>query len=268
MKILFVADIFGLAGKRVLAEALPAFLKAEGIDACVANGENLAGGRGVTRNLLKKIRHFGVQVVTSGNHIWDNADGLACLDADPYLLRPLNYPPGNPGKGSAVYTLKDGRTFGVLNLQGRTFMYPIDCPFRTGLAEINKLRTKTDIVLVDFHAEATSEKVAAGLYFDGKATAVVGTHTHVQTADERVLPKGTAYITDTGMTGPHYSIIGMKKEPVLRKFLYEIPVRFEPADESLFLNGVVIEADDSTGKALSIQRVFQEVVVDQDKAEE
>lgn len=259
MRILFIADIFGSAGKRVLAEALPGLIKELKADVTVANGENLAGGRGVTSNLLSKLRHFGVDVVTSGNHIWDNKDGMEALDREPHLLRPLNYPPGNPGKGSVVYTLPDGRTLGVVNLQGRVFMYALDCPFRAGLAEVNKLRTQTDIILVDFHAEATSEKIALGHYLDGKVTAVIGTHTHVQTADERILPKGTAYLTDAGMTGPHHSIIGMKAEPVIRKFLYEIPVRFEPSEEGLLLNGVLITADDATGKATGIERVMREV---------
>jgi 2',3'-cyclic-nucleotide 2'-phosphodiesterase len=255
MRILFVADIFASAGKRVLSAVLPALKKERAIDLCVANGENIAGGRGITKNLIGKLRRFGVDVVTSGNHIWDNRDGQECLESEPYLLRPLNYPQGNPGKGSVIFHLQDGRTAGVINLQGRTFMYAIDCPFRTGLVEINKLKTQTDILLVDFHAEATSEKMALAHYFDGKVSAVIGTHTHVQTADERLLPGGTAFISDVGMTGPHGSVIGMKKEAVIRKFLYEVPARFEPSEEDLWFNGVVIEVDDATGKAIAIERI-------------
>lgn len=257
MRILFVADIFGGAGKRVLSAVLPVLRKEYAVDFCVANGENMAGGRGITKNLIGKLRRFGVDVVTSGNHIWDNKDGMACLESEPYLLRPLNYPVGNPGKGSVVFHLPDGRTAGVVNLQGRTFMYHIDCPFRTGLQEINKLKAQTDIILVDFHAEATSEKVALSHYFDGKASAVIGTHTHVQTADERILSGGTAYLSDAGMTGPHDSVIGMKTEPVIRKFLYEVPVRFEPSDLDLVFNGVFIEVDDATGKAVKIERIIR-----------
>ncbi len=260
MKILFVADIFGNAGKRVLSSLLPVLRKEYSIDVCIANGENIAGGRGITKNLIGKLRRFGVDVVTSGNHIWDNKDGLQCLETEPYLLRPLNYPAGNPGKGSVVFHLQDGRTLGIINLQGRTFMYPIDCPFRTGLVEINKLKSQTDIIFVDFHAEATSEKVALGHYFDGKVSAVIGTHTHVQTADERILSGGTAYLSDVGMTGPHNSVIGMKKEAVIRKFLYEIPARFEPSDEELVFNGVVIEVDDTTYKAIKIERIIRKYV--------
>ncbi|MBL8027933.1 MAG: TIGR00282 family metallophosphoesterase [Fibrobacteres bacterium] len=257
MNILFVADIFASGGKRVLSEVLPKLVDEYSIDLVVANGENIAGGRGVTKNLLSKLKKFGVHVVTSGNHIWDNKDGQDCLVSDPHLLRPLNYPVGNPGKGSVVYHLADGRTAAVLNLQGRTFMYSIECPFKTGLSEIQRLKQQTDIILVDFHAEATSEKMALAHYFDGKVSAVVGTHTHIQTADERILPGGTAYITDLGMTGPHDSVIGMKKEPVIRKFLYEIPVRFEPAEDDLQFNGCFVEVDDTTGKALRIERVVR-----------
>ncbi len=262
MRILFVADIFASAGKRVLSELLPALLEEYSIDFCVANGENIAGGRGLTKNLLGKLRKFGVDVVTTGNHVWDNKDGLECLSTDPALLRPLNYPQGNPGKGSTVFHLKDGRTVGVLNLQGRTFMYHIECPFRSGLSEIQRLKQQTDIIVVDFHAEATSEKIALAHYFDGKVSAVVGTHTHVQTADERILRGGTAYITDLGMTGPHDSVIGMRKEAVIRKFLYEVPVRFEPAEENLRFNGLFVEIDDTTGKAIALQRVSRAAVGD------
>ncbi|OGJ93099.1 MAG: hypothetical protein A2350_04465 [Candidatus Raymondbacteria bacterium RifOxyB12_full_50_8] len=227
------------------------------IDVCVANGENCSGGRGITKNLITKLRRFGVNVVTSGNHIWDNKDGVEAFATEPFLLRPLNYPAGNPGCGSCMYTLEDGRTIGVINLQGRVFMYPIECPLKTGLVEINKLRERTDIVLVDFHAEATSEKLAAAWYFNGKITALMGTHTHVQTADERILDQGTAYITDAGMTGAHDSVIGMKREGVIRKFLYETPVRFEPSEDGLMFNGVVVTADDATGKATAIQRIIR-----------
>jgi 2',3'-cyclic-nucleotide 2'-phosphodiesterase len=257
MRLLFVADIFGSAGKRVLSAVLPALRKEHGVDLCIANGENIAGGRGITKNLISKLRRFGVDVITSGNHIWDNKDGQECLESEPFLLRPLNDPPGNPGKGSVVFHLQDGRTAAVVNLQGRTFMYHIECPFRAGLVEINKLKTQTDIILVDIHAEATSEKIALAHYFDGKVSAVIGTHTHVQTADERILPGGTAYLTDAGMTGPHYSVIGMKKEAVIRKFLYEIPVRFEPSEEDIQFNGVLVDVDDATGKAVKIERVIR-----------
>jgi metallophosphoesterase (TIGR00282 family) len=261
MKIFFIADISGPVGKRVLADRLEKLLSERSIDVCVANAENIAGGRGVTSNLLAKLHKFGVHVVTGGNHSFANKDCFADYGTDPHFLRPHNFPPGNPGKGYTVYTMPDGRTLGVLNLQGRIFMSEhLDCPFRTGLAAVEELSRSTQAIIVDFHAEATSEKKALFAYLDGKVSAVVGTHTHVQTADEIVSGLGTAYITDAGLTGSEDSAIGMKMEGVLKRFLLQTPGRLEPEEKSPMLNGVIIDIDDTTGKAASINRVYERIL--------
>ncbi|MFP4241256.1 MAG: TIGR00282 family metallophosphoesterase [Chitinispirillaceae bacterium] len=260
MRILFIGDIFGNPGRRALAERLSSLLEEHHIDVCIGNGENAAGGRGLTKNLYRKLRKYGMDVLTGGNHSFSVADKDYSFMNDPPVLRPLNYPPGNVGHGSTLFTLPDGRKIGVVNLMGRTFIHEtLDCPFRSGEQAIKELKQHTPVILVDFHAEATSEKAALAWHVDGMASAVVGTHTHVQTADERILPKGTAYITDVGMTGPEKSIIGMKPEGVVKKFLLQTYVRFEPADDSPMINGVVIEAEDTTGHAVSISRVFERV---------
>lgn len=260
MRIFFVADIFGTIGKRVVAERLEKLVAERSIDVCVANAENIAGGHGITSNLLAKLHKFGVSVVTGGNHSFDNQDCMDDYGKDPYFLRPHNYPPDNPGKGMTVFTLPDGRTLGVLNLQGLVFFNEhIDCPFRTGLAAVEELSRTTKAILVDFHAEATSEKKALFSYLDGKISAFIGTHTHVQTADEIISPCGSAYLTDAGFTGPEDSAIGMKTEGVIRRFLRQTPVRFEPSEKSPMLNGVVIDIDDETGKATSITRVYERI---------
>jgi metallophosphoesterase (TIGR00282 family) len=258
MRIFFVADIFGTIGKRVLAERLEKFIAERSIDVCVANAENIAGGHGVTSNLLAKLHKFGVSVVTGGNHSFDNQDCMGDYASDPYFLRPLNYPGDNPGKGVTVFTLADGRKLGVVNLQGRVFFNEhIDCPFRAGLSAVEELSRTTHTILVDFHAEATSEKKALFSYLDGKISVLIGTHTHVQTADEIISPLGCAYLTDAGMTGPEDSAIGMKTEGVVRRFLRQTPVRFEPSEKGPMLNGAVIDIDDETGRALSITRVYE-----------
>ncbi len=259
MNILFISDIVGNSGKRVLSDTLEQIKEDYSIDLCVANGENIAGGKGITRNLSTKLKRYGVDIITSGNHIWANPDIISDLDTDPTILRPLNYPDGNHGNGSTIIALDSGIEVGVINLQGRVFMPDIECPFKKGLKEVEKLKQRTSIILVDFHAEATSEKEALGWYLDGKVSAVVGTHTHVQTADERILPKGTAYITDVGMTGSRDSVLGVKKELAIRKFLLQSYVRFEPASENPMLNAVVIDVDETTGKAIKIERILKEV---------
>jgi len=260
MKILFVGDIFGNAGRRALAEHLARLMSEHKADLCIANGENAAGGWGLTAAILKKLHKYGVHVVTGGNHSFANQEILPAFESDPALVRPLNFPPGNPGKGSTVYTLADGRKVGVLNLQGRTFFAEaLDCPFRLGTAAIEDLRTHTHIIVVDFHAEASSEKIAFAQHVDGTVGAVVGTHTHVQTADERVLAGGTAFITDVGMTGPEESAIGMKTKGIIRRFLLQSPVRFEPSSDGPMINAVLLEIDDTTGKAVSIARIFERV---------
>ncbi len=260
MRIFFIADIFGLIGKRVLAERLEAFLAERSIDVCVANAENIAGGRGVTGNLLAKLHKFGVNVVTGGNHSFANQDCMDDYASDPYFLRPHNFPPGNPGKGTAVFPLPDGRNLGILNLQGRVFFNEhVDCPFRAGLAAVEELSRSTKAILVDFHAEATSEKKALFSFLDGKISALIGTHTHVQTADEIVSPLGTAYLTDAGLTGPEDSAIGMKSEGVVRRFLLQTPVRFEPSEKGPMLNGAVIDIEDPSGRATAITRVYERI---------
>jgi hypothetical protein len=221
----------------------------------IANVENAAAGFGITKDIGDAILDWGVDVMTSGNHIWDKREALDYIAVEPRLLRPANYPAGVPGRGSCVTASRDGRAVGVVNVMGRVFMLNIDDPFAVVLGAIESLRHKTKVVIVDFHAEATSEKIAMGWHLDGKATLVVGTHTHVQTADERVLPNGTAYLTDAGMTGPHDSIIGMERDPSLARFLTGLPSKLEPATGNPRLNGVLVSADDRTGRASSVTRV-------------
>jgi 2',3'-cyclic-nucleotide 2'-phosphodiesterase len=262
MRLLFIGDIFGTIGRRVLAERLPSVIADRHIDVCIANAENAAGGRGLTENLFKKLRKYGVQAVTGGNHSFSIPDNAYAFMANPLVLRPHNYPPGNIGKGVALLPLPDGTQLGIVNLQGRTyFRETLDCPFRTGMEAIETLRKDTPAILVDFHAEATSEKGALAHFLDGKVSAVVGTHTHVQTADERILEGGTAFITDTGMTGPEDSVIGMRHDQVVRRFLLQTHVRLEPSENGAILNAVVIDIDMESGKARSIERVFERVVL-------
>jgi 2',3'-cyclic-nucleotide 2'-phosphodiesterase len=255
MKILFIGDIVGKPGREIIRKGLRTLVEYYDVDLVIANAENAAAGFGVTKDIGDTLLEAGVQVMTSGNHIWAKKEVIEYMGTQPRLLRPANYPAGVPGRGSYVAQTSDGRAVGVINVMGRVFMQSIDDPFTIVLKEIEALRGRTKVIVVDFHAEATSEKVAMGWHLDGKVTLVVGTHTHVQTADERVLPNGTAYITDAGMTGPHDSIIGMEREPSLARFLNGMPTRYEPATGNPRLNGVIIEADDKTGRALSIARV-------------
>jgi metallophosphoesterase (TIGR00282 family) len=258
VRILFIGDIIGKPGRAILREHLGPLKRELSIDLTIGNGENLAGGLGATPQLVREIQDYGVQVVTMGNHTWRRPDLIKGIDSLDNTVRPANYLPGAPGTGSVVYDLGDGRRAAVLNLVGRTFMDANESPFSTGLELANTLKKQTPIVIVDMHAEATSEKVAMGLYLDGKVSAVLGTHTHVQTADERILPGGTACITDVGMTGPHNGVIGMKAEQVLTRFAAGIPSRFEVADGDLWFHGVVVEVDDATGRALSIERISRQ----------
>ncbi len=255
MKLLFIADIYGRPGRRAICHLLPSLLAQYNVDICIANGENAAGGSGITEKVAEELFSYGINVLTSGNHIWDKKEVLPYLERAEYLLRPANYPPAVAGKGAAVFQTPSGVPVGVLNLQGRTYIRELDCPFRVGDEEIARLREKTNVIVVDFHAEATSEKIAMGWYLDGKVTAVIGTHTHVQTCDETVLPEGTAYITDVGMTGPHDSVIGVRKEAAINRFLTQIPVKFESAKGDVKLCGVVIDVDEKSGKAKTIQRL-------------
>jgi metallophosphoesterase (TIGR00282 family) len=255
VNILFIGDIVGKPGRELLRKGLRNLVEHYSVDFVIANVENSAAGFGVTRDIGDTILEWGVDVMTSGNHIWDKKEAIDYIATEPKLLRPANYPAGVPGRGSCVVQSGDGRAVGVINVMGRVFMLSIDDPFAIVLREIEALRARTRVIIVDFHAEATSEKVAMGWHLDGKVTLVVGTHTHVQTADERILPNGTAYLTDAGMTGPHDSIIGMEKEPALSRFLTGMPSRFEPATGNPRLNGIVVEADEKTGRAVAVTRI-------------
>ena len=251
--ILFLGDIVGRPGRRAMDKFLPSLVKKYGPAMIVANGENAAGGSGMTEDIGKDL-FMHVDVLTSGNHIWDKKEALPYLEREPRLLRPANYPAVNPGRSSYVFRAADGVKAAVLNLQGRVFMEPLDCPFKRADEEVERLRAETPIILVDIHAEATSEKQALGWYLDGRVSAVIGTHTHVPTSDERVLPKGTAYITDAGMAGGRNAVIGIAREPALQRFLPSRPQRFEPSRDGLFLSGVLVRVDVKTGRALSITR--------------
>jgi len=255
MRILFVGDIFGKPGREIARRAIPALVARDGLDFVIANVENSASGFGVTGDLADAILGYGVDVMTTGNHVWDKKEVLDYIPRQSKLLRPGNFPPGTPGRGSYVGRTRTGEPVGVLNLMGRIFMSPLDDPFALALKEIEQLRAKARVIFVDFHAEATSEKKAMGWHLDGRVTAVAGTHTHVQTADERVLPKGTAYITDAGMTGPHDSIIGVTVDAALSRFVSGMPSKFEAASGGARLNAVIVTADPATGKATAIERV-------------
>jgi len=256
--VLFLGDIVGRPGRRAMDKFLPILITKYSPSLVVANGENAAGGSGITEEIGKDL-FLHVDVLTSGNHIWDKKEALPYLKREARLLRPANYPPVNPGRYSYVFRTADGVKAAVLNLQGRVFMEPLDCPFKRADEEVAALAAETPIIIVDFHAEATSEKQALGWYLDGRVSAVIGTHTHVPTSDERVLPKGTAYITDAGMAGGRNAVIGIAREQALQRFLTSRPQRFEPSRDGLFLSCVFIEIDVRTGRALAIKReVFAE----------
>ena len=255
VRILFIGDIVGRPGRDLVKRGLPGLVEHHSIDVVIANAENAAAGFGITREIGDQLLDWGVDVMTSGNHVWDKKEALDYIGTESRLLRPANYPAGVPGNGSYLARTKDGQTIGVINVMGRVFMQNIDDPFAIVLREIEKLRDRTRTIFVDFHAEATSEKIAMGWHLDGRVTAVIGTHTHVQTADERILPKGTGYLTDVGMTGPHDSVIGVEIEPALGRFLNALPARFETATGNPRLNAVVIESDPQSGRATDIDRI-------------
>jgi len=255
MRILFVGDIVGKAGRQAIEGLLERILADHRIDFTVANGENAAGGMGITPAIASDFLDLGVDVLTSGNHIWAKKEIVPFLDEEERLLRPANYPNGVSGRGTGIFPLGNGKRVGVLNLEGRVFMRNLECPFRVGEKEVEKLKEQTPIILVDFHAEATSEKVALAWFLNGKVSAVVGTHTHVQTADERILSGGTAYITDVGMTGPLASVIGIRRQIALERFLTQVPLKFDVATEEIELQGVILEVDEQTGKSRSIERI-------------
>ena len=262
VKILFLGDIFGQPGRRIVKELLPHLVEESAPDLILANGENAAGGFGITPPLVEELLGLGIALLTSGNHIWDKKEIFPYLaeHSDSRLLRPANYPGGSggaPGQGMYIGKTRGGLDYAVINLQGRVFMPAIDCPFRTADALLAQIPSHVKLKVVDFHAEATSEKVSLGWYLDGRVTAVLGTHTHVPTADETVLPGGTAYITDLGMTGPYDSVIGMEKQAVIQKFLTGLPARFDVAKGDAHLCAVLIQAELDTGRALSIERIVR-----------
>jgi hypothetical protein len=260
MKILFIGDIVGQPGRRAVRELVPGLIEDYRIDMVIANCENAAAGFGITREIVEDLYRCRIDVLTSGNHVWDKKEILEFVEDYETLLRPANYPAGAPGFGSVLMPRSSGVQVGVINLVGRVFMRPLDCPFKTAQKEIETLRRKTKIILVDMHAEATSEKQAMGWFLDGQASAVIGTHTHVQTADEKILPQGTAYMTDAGMTGPFDSIIGTKKEAVLERFLMQMPNKFDVAKGDVRLQGALITVDEHTGRSLGIERINLPVV--------
>jgi metallophosphoesterase (TIGR00282 family) len=259
-KILFIGDIFGHPGRQIVKELLPRLIERHSPNLILANGENAAGGFGITPTLVEELLGLGIAVLTSGNHVWDKREIIPYFleHTDGRLLRPANYPCG-PGPGLYVGKTSAGLEYAVMSLQGRVFMPTIDCPFRTADALLAQIPDHVKLRIVDFHAEATSEKMAIGWHLEGRVTAVLGTHTHIPTADERVLPGGTAYITDMGMTGPYDSVIGTEKQAVVRKFIDQLPVRFEVAKGDVRLTGVVIEADLASGRALSIARIMEQL---------
>jgi 2',3'-cyclic-nucleotide 2'-phosphodiesterase len=266
VKILFIGDIVGQPGRLAVKALLPKLRERQALDFVIANGENSAGGSGITVRTAEEIFAAGVDVITSGDHLWDQKEVMELLAREKRFLRPLNYPPGTPGQGSAVFEVPRRRSddgspiiIGVLNAQGRTFMPAIENPFLAVPPEIDRLRQQTRIIFVDFHAEATSEKIAIARMLDGRVSAVVGTHTHVQTADEQIFPGGTAYLSDAGFTGPHESVLGREIEPVIKRFVTNMPQRFEVASARVVLHGAVVEVDEATGKALGIWRVSEKL---------
>ena len=259
MKILFIGDIVGAPGREAIKKLVAPLKQELQIDFVVANAENASGGSGITSKVAVELFTSGVDVLTSGDHIWKKPEIFELINQEERILRPLNFPSGAPGRGANVFKAKNGAKVGVININGRVFMEALECPFKTALAAAQELAAETKIIIVDIHAEATSEKIALGWYLDGKVSAIFGTHTHIQTADEKILPQGTAYITDVGMTGPHDSVIGRRVEDVLTRFLSSIPVRFEVAEGNIQLHGALVEIDEVTGRARSILRIQRKI---------
>jgi 2',3'-cyclic-nucleotide 2'-phosphodiesterase len=257
LKILFIGDVVGRPGRQILSERLDRLIDLHQVDFVIVNAENAAAGFGLTPDIANELLDLPVDVLTTGNHVWDKKELFPYLERQERLLRPANYPPGLPGSGSCIYATSAGLPVAVLNLEGRVFMNNLDCPFRAADALVEELRRHTPVIFVDFHAEATSEKAALGCYLDGRVSAVVGTHTHVQTADERILPGGTAYMTDAGMTGSLDAVIGIRKELAIERFLTQLPVRFEVAKKDPVLCGVLVTVDEQSGRALAVQRILE-----------
>lgn len=268
VKIFFVGDIFGEAGLFAISNFFPFFLEKFHPDFVIGNAENAAQGKGLTDEIAEQLFSAGFDTLTTGNHIWDNWKSRPLLAANFKILRPLNYPAGNPGLGYNVYHTDDNIPIAVVNLQGRTFMQTIDCPFRSADKALADLQNKAKIIVVDFHAEATAEKITLGRYLDGRVSAVIGTHTHIQTSDEKILPSGTAYISDVGMTGPYDSVLGMKYEIALRRFILQTPHKFMPATDDIHLAGVLLEINPNNGKCIAIEKVFYPEFTKKYKTEE
>jgi hypothetical protein len=257
VRILFIGDIVGQPGRRAVRELVPRLRKRHNIDLVIANGENSAGGSGITINTAVEIFDGGVDIITTGDHVWDQKDALGLLEHDKRVLRPLNYPPNTIGRGSTIFQADGRPPVAIVNVQGRTFMPDLENPFACMQAEVRRLREITNIIFVDVHAEATSEKIALGRFLDGQVSAVVGTHTHVQTADEQIFPGGTAFLCDAGFTGPHESVIGREIEPIIKRFLSNMPQRFGVASGRVRLQGALITLDPHSGRALAIERVSE-----------
>ena len=261
VKILFIGDVVGEPGRRAVRQLVPRLREQHAIDMVIANGENAAGGSGITPSTAAELLASEVDVITSGDHLWDQKEVGALLQNEQRFLRPLNYPEGTPGRGSAMYQLGTHPTVAVVNLQGRVFMAALENPFACALAAVTSLRRSTKIIFVDIHAEATSEKIAMARLLDGQVSAVVGTHTHVQTADEQIFSGGTAFLCDAGFTGPHESVLGREIDPVIKRFMTCAPQRFPVAVERILLQGVLVEIDSVTGKATRIQRISEPLAV-------
>ncbi len=256
INILFIGDIVGKSGRNIVKTLLPKLIDKYNSELVIANGENSAGGFGITEKVAEELFSYGIDVITTGNHVWDKKEAVPYIAKEPRILRPINYPEGVPGTGSIVLRTKRNNLVAVINVSGRIFMNILDCPFRITKREVERIKKETNIIFIDFHAEATSEKIAFAFYLDGKVSAIVGTHTHVQTADERILPKGTAYITDVGMTGPDNSVIGFREEEVIEKFLTQMPKKFEVPSISSILSAVSLDVNLSTGLATKIERIM------------
>lgn len=255
VNILFIGDIVGRPGRQAISRELHRLVDRYSVDLVIANGENASGGFGITPETARELFANGIQFITSGNHIWDKKESYEYLGREARIIRPANYPEGAPGRGSGTVDTPGGIKIGILNLEGRIFMDNLECPFKTADREIALLSQSTNIIIVDFHAEATSEKSSLGWYLDGRVSAVIGTHTHVQTADERVLTDGTAYISDAGMTGSFDSVIGVRKDEPIRKFITQLPLKFEVAKKDIRINGVLLQINEATGRAVTIERI-------------
>lgn len=256
MRVMLTGDVVGRPGRKAFELYTPKLRREKNIDVVIVNGENSAGGKGVTRKSLDALYHAGADIITTGNHVWDKKDVLEFIDREPFLIRPANYPEGAPGKGWCIYPFK-AKNIGVINLSGRAFMPTLDCPFQKIEDILHEIRQECDLIFLDFHAETTSEKMAMGWYLDGRVNGVVGTHTHIQTADARILPQGTAYITDLGMTGSWNSVLGVKTEIILRKFTTAMPCRFDLEEEGpQVYSAVIVDIDDQTNRTTGIERIF------------